>query len=231
MSCLPPSLTFVCVCLCVDLQAANQKEKYHKICLKKQNIPVRELCKGLPAEFGTLLSYCRNLKFDEAPNYNYCRKLLREVFEQNGYTLDYVYDWTMKQNEGSTNRSAAATETETNASNRPQPNDSIQEGTTGAPSPTYHPWLDLVVNPFGRPPLSVPPLILLQLDEPDATLFAGRSDGKMGTKAGLEAGSAGARVAKQSGAEQAVEGGAKGKGKQLVPSSDGKGDSMQCKTQ
>ena len=29
------------------LQAANQKDKYHKICLKKQNIPVRELCKGV----------------------------------------------------------------------------------------------------------------------------------------------------------------------------------------
>jgi len=79
------------------LQAANQKDKYHKICLKKQNIPVRELCKGLPAEFGTLLCYCRNLKFDETPNYNYCRKLLREVFEANGYALDYVYDWTVKQ--------------------------------------------------------------------------------------------------------------------------------------
>ena len=79
------------------LQAANQKDKYHKICLKKQNIPVRELCKGLPAEFGTLLCYCRNLKFDETPNYNYCRKLLREVFEANGYSLDYVYDWTVKQ--------------------------------------------------------------------------------------------------------------------------------------
>ena len=75
----------------------SQKDKYHKICLKKQNIPVRELCKGLPAEFGTLLCYCRNLKFDETPNYNYCRKLLREVFEANGYSLDYVYDWTVKQ--------------------------------------------------------------------------------------------------------------------------------------
>ena len=40
---------------------------------------------------------CRNLKFDETPNYNYCRKLLREVFEANGYSLDYVYDWTVKQ--------------------------------------------------------------------------------------------------------------------------------------
>mmetsp|Transcript_50866 Transcript_50866/g.115855 ORF Transcript_50866/g.115855 Transcript_50866/m.115855 type:complete len:417 (-) Transcript_50866:59-1309(-) len=79
------------------LQAANQKDKYHKICLKKQNIPVRELCKGLPPEFGTLLCYCRNLKFDETPNYNYCRKLLREVFETNSYSLDYVYDWTIKQ--------------------------------------------------------------------------------------------------------------------------------------
>jgi len=25
------------------------------------------------------------------------RKLLREVFEANGYSLDYVYDWTVKQ--------------------------------------------------------------------------------------------------------------------------------------
>ena len=221
----------VCVCVCVDLQAANQKEKYHKICLKKQNIPVRELCKGLPAEFGTLLSYCRNLKFDEAPNYNYCRKLLREVFEQNGYTLDYVYDWTMKQNEGSTNRSAAATETETNASNRPQPNDSVQEGTTGAPfSPLPVPGLVFLLPPLVAL-LSVPPVDVCCGRMSLTLLFAVRADGKTGTKASLEAGGAGARVVKQSSAEQAGEGGAKGKGKQLVPSSDGKGDSMQCKTQ
>mmetsp|Transcript_39518 Transcript_39518/g.105019 ORF Transcript_39518/g.105019 Transcript_39518/m.105019 type:complete len:236 (+) Transcript_39518:523-1230(+) len=46
------------------LQAANQKEKYHKICQKKQNIPIRDLCKGLPAEFGTLLTYCRSVLTD-----------------------------------------------------------------------------------------------------------------------------------------------------------------------
>ena len=62
-------------------QAANQKEKYHKICLKKQNVPIKELCKGLPQEFATLLNYCRSLKFAEAPNYSYCRKLFREMFE------------------------------------------------------------------------------------------------------------------------------------------------------
>ncbi|EKX46301.1 hypothetical protein GUITHDRAFT_152456 [Guillardia theta CCMP2712] len=92
------------------LQAANQKEKYHKICLKKQNVPVRELCKGLPAEFGTLLCYCRNLKFEETPDYNYCRKLLREVFEAHNFTLDYVYDWTIKQREASSSGSSATVE-------------------------------------------------------------------------------------------------------------------------
>mmetsp|Transcript_35656 Transcript_35656/g.111553 ORF Transcript_35656/g.111553 Transcript_35656/m.111553 type:complete len:110 (-) Transcript_35656:570-899(-) len=92
------------------MKAANQKEKYHKICLKKQNVPVRELCKGLPAEFGTLLCYCRNLKFEETPDYNYCRKLLREVFEAHNFTLDYVYDWTIKQREASSSGSSATVE-------------------------------------------------------------------------------------------------------------------------
>ncbi len=41
-------------------QAANQKEKYHKICLKKQNTPIRDLCKSLPPEFAALLTYCRS---------------------------------------------------------------------------------------------------------------------------------------------------------------------------
>ncbi|EKX54857.1 hypothetical protein GUITHDRAFT_159100 [Guillardia theta CCMP2712] len=84
------------------MQAFNQKDKYHKICVKKQNISVRELCKGVPEEIGTFLCYCRNLKFDESPNYSYCRKLLRAVFEKNEFTLDYIYDWTKKQS-GSTN--------------------------------------------------------------------------------------------------------------------------------
>lgn len=99
------------------LQAANQKDKYHKICLKKQNMQVRELCKGLPSEFGTLLTYCRNLKFDETPNYNYCRRLLRDVFESNNYTMDYVYDWTIKQESPTPRAKDAADEGPDSASN------------------------------------------------------------------------------------------------------------------
>lgn len=86
------------------------------ICLKKQNIPVRELCKGLPQEFGTLLCYTRNLKFDETPNYNYCRKLLREVFEQKCYVLDYVYDWTVKKEGTPSHASARSTTVQDEAS-------------------------------------------------------------------------------------------------------------------
>jgi casein kinase 1 epsilon len=31
------------------------------------------LCKGFPTEFSTYLSYTRGLKFDEKPEYSYCR--------------------------------------------------------------------------------------------------------------------------------------------------------------
>lgn len=83
------------------LQAADQKEKYHKICQKKQKTAVKDLCANLPDQLASLLTYCRNLKFDEAPNYNYCRQLLRAAFESNDLTLDYVYDWSAKPDKSS----------------------------------------------------------------------------------------------------------------------------------
>ena len=47
------------------LQAADQKDKYNKICQKKQKTAVKDLCANLPEQLASLLSYCRNLKFDE----------------------------------------------------------------------------------------------------------------------------------------------------------------------
>jgi casein kinase 1 alpha len=48
---------------------------------------------GYPAEFATYLNYCRGLKFNEVPDYNYIRKLFRLLFR----TLNYqslFFDWT-----------------------------------------------------------------------------------------------------------------------------------------
>ena len=71
---------------------------------KKLSTSIEVLCKGFPVEFGTYLvlyiyfnlqAYCRNLRFDEKPDYPYLRKLLKDLFVRSGYELDYVYDWNL----------------------------------------------------------------------------------------------------------------------------------------
>jgi hypothetical protein len=47
-------------------------------------------------EFATYLNYCRSLRFEDKPDYAYLRRLFRDLFYRKGYTLDYVYDWTLK---------------------------------------------------------------------------------------------------------------------------------------
>jgi hypothetical protein len=44
-------------------------------------------------EFATYLNFCRSLKFEDKPDYNYLRQLFRNLFHKLGYTYDYVFDW------------------------------------------------------------------------------------------------------------------------------------------
>lgn len=47
------------------------------------------------AEFSTYLRYCRQLRFEERPDYSYLRQLFRTLFHSQGFTYDYVFDWNM----------------------------------------------------------------------------------------------------------------------------------------
>jgi len=78
-----------------DLQAKDRKEKYEKIKCKKQEITIDKLCESLPVEFGTYLKYCRKLKFDETPKYDYIKKLFTSLFESNGFTMTLSFDWVL----------------------------------------------------------------------------------------------------------------------------------------
>jgi len=78
-----------------NMRANNKKEKYQKIMEKKLGTPIEVLCKGFPSEFVTFLSYCRNLKFEDKPDYNYLRTLLKDLFVKAGYEMDYQYDWNI----------------------------------------------------------------------------------------------------------------------------------------
>jgi len=53
-----------------EIKAKDEKEKMEKIKQKKLSMTTVNLCEGMPDEFEKMLSYIRNLRYDEYPNYN-----------------------------------------------------------------------------------------------------------------------------------------------------------------
>ena len=61
---------------------------------KKQNITSEHLFIGFPKEFSTYISYCKNLGYEEEPNYEYLSGLFKKIItEQLHEEIDYKYDW------------------------------------------------------------------------------------------------------------------------------------------
>ena len=59
----------------------------------KQKTNLWEL-KYIPGELIIFIQYCRNLSFDERPNYQYLRMLLANLFKLNDYAIDNVFCWS-----------------------------------------------------------------------------------------------------------------------------------------
>lgn len=78
-----------------NLKATNKKDKYEKIMEKKITTSSETLCKGFPQELVSFLNYCKNLRFEDKPDYHYLRNLLKDVFTRHSFELDYKYDWTV----------------------------------------------------------------------------------------------------------------------------------------
>jgi casein kinase 1 len=77
------------------LRAQTKRDKYDRISDKKMSTPIELLCKGFPPEFAIYLNYCRSLRFDDKPDYDYLRDIFVKLFKRKGYTMDYQYDWTI----------------------------------------------------------------------------------------------------------------------------------------
>ena len=75
------------------LKANTKPEKYQRICEKKMSTSVEALCKGYPLEFITYLNYCRALKFEDKPDYNYLRRLFKELFTREGFDPEGNFEW------------------------------------------------------------------------------------------------------------------------------------------
>ncbi|OWZ27973.1 protein kinase [Cryptococcus neoformans var. grubii Br795] len=64
----------------------------------EESEPLEDLCKDLPEEFLKYLQYCRTLKFDSDPDYQYLRLLFHQLFLEKGYENDWGFDWCKKAN-------------------------------------------------------------------------------------------------------------------------------------
>jgi casein kinase 1 len=83
------------------LQGKTKKEKYDKIMETKIATPIETLCKGYPEEFAIYLNYCRTLRFEDRPDYNYLRRLFKDLFWKTYTDWDFLFDWVIlnsKQN-------------------------------------------------------------------------------------------------------------------------------------
>lgn len=75
------------------LEAKTQEEKYRKIKMKKEEVPLDVLCTGYPDAFKLYLRTARNLEFRERPNYTALRKFFEEVREQHAPLEDHQLQW------------------------------------------------------------------------------------------------------------------------------------------
>ena len=75
------------------LKADKKEDRYKKIYEIKKNIKIKELCSELPEEFESFYNYIRKLEFEQVPDYDYLKLLLKNILEKNNFIVDYYYDW------------------------------------------------------------------------------------------------------------------------------------------
>jgi len=76
-----------------NVKCTTKAEKYERIKSMKISTPPHVLCARMPPCFAELLSYARKLDFEQAPDYDYCRRIFQEELESQGVTVDYRYCW------------------------------------------------------------------------------------------------------------------------------------------
>ena len=82
-------------------QGIKDKDKISKLVQKKIQIPNDVLCSGLPNEFLHYMNYCKNLKFEERPDYDFLKGLFVKLLGLvvTNFKLqpnEIIFDWCFK---------------------------------------------------------------------------------------------------------------------------------------
>jgi len=80
---------------------SNPKKKYDRIKKLKMEIKLSDLCAGLPKETIKFIQYARDMKFEDKPNYNYLRSLLKRMATRINAKIDSSkFDWIVNEKNG-----------------------------------------------------------------------------------------------------------------------------------
>ncbi|KIX02323.1 uncharacterized protein Z518_08264 [Rhinocladiella mackenziei CBS 650.93] len=79
------------------LRVPDCEARYRRVLEMKQTIRVSDLCADLPIEFADYMNYVRNLRDDDIPDYRNLRKMFSNLFHQQGFEYDNVFDWTIRK--------------------------------------------------------------------------------------------------------------------------------------
>ena len=78
------------------LKIDKKDDRYKRIYEKKKSTTAEELCMGFSNEFCEYINYTRNLTFEQEPDYNYLRDLLRKIISDNHFDPKTLFDWETK---------------------------------------------------------------------------------------------------------------------------------------
>jgi len=79
-----------------NVTAQTSSEKNRRIMEVKLNLAPTILCKDLPMELISFLSYTKGLRFEEQPDYFYMRRLFRDVLIREKLSTELMFDWMTK---------------------------------------------------------------------------------------------------------------------------------------
>lgn len=76
-----------------NLTGLNTEDKLQRTYELKRSTPIKDLCFGIPPEFGEFLRASRELGFADVPDYSGYQQMFRDLMMRREYVCDYVYDW------------------------------------------------------------------------------------------------------------------------------------------
>eukprot|EP00826_Nyctotherus_ovalis_P061764 TRINITY_DN8825_c0_g1_i7.p1 TRINITY_DN8825_c0_g1~~TRINITY_DN8825_c0_g1_i7.p1 ORF type:complete len:130 (+),score=16.84 TRINITY_DN8825_c0_g1_i7:736-1125(+) len=77
----------------------NKQERYDKIMQYKMELSLSTMCSGLPEEMVKYMRYCRNLNFDQTPDYQALKKLFGDYMIGRKWNIGFQFDWDLAKSE------------------------------------------------------------------------------------------------------------------------------------